>query len=79
MEVTISKITQLEILIRDWDYYYDYSDDHSIWKKREQTKRNISSMLNKLYSTHRDEIHQIFKHYWEYSYQNWKTYFNVKW
>lgn len=78
-----SKLTELEIMLQQFDYGYDHSDDHDYWLKVDQSKKKISELLKELYSTiesrHKNaaEIDRIFKLYWNSQYINWKKYFKV--
>lgn len=39
------KITQLGKLLAGHDWYYDYSDDHSVWRKGSQSERELKDFI----------------------------------
>lgn len=72
-----SKLTELEVLLQQFDYGYDHSDDHDYWLKVDQSKSKISELLKELYSSNTTAIDNMFKLYWNSQYINWKKYFKV--
>ncbi len=75
--IKTSKLTELEILLQQFDYGYDHSDDHDYWLKVDQSKSKISELLKELYSSNTIEIDNMFKLYWNSQYINWKKYFKI--
>lgn len=75
--IKTSKLTELEILLQQFDYGYDHSDDHDYWLKVDQSKSKISELLKELYSSNTTAIDNMFKLYWNSQYINWKKYFKV--
>lgn len=73
----MSKITELEIMLQQFDYGYDHSDDHDYWLKVDQSKSKISELLKELYSSNTTAIDNMFKLYWNSQYINWKKYFKI--
>ena len=73
----MSKLTELEIMLQQFDYGYDHSDDHDYWLKVDQSKAKISELLKELYSSNTTAIDYMFKLYWNSQYINWKKYFKV--
>ena len=75
--IKTSKLTELEILLQQFDYGYDHSDDHDYWQKVDQSKSKISELLKELYSSNTTAIDNMFKLYWNSQYINWKKYFKI--
>ena len=75
--IKTSKLTELEILLQQFDYGYDHSDDHDYWLKVDQSKSKISELLKELYSSNTTAIDNMFKLYWNSQYINWKKYFKI--
>lgn len=75
--IKTSKLTELEIMLQQFDYGYDHSDNHDYWLKVDQSKSKISELLKELYSSNTTEIDSMFKLYWNSQYINWKKYFKV--
>lgn len=73
----MNKLTELEIMLQQFDYGYDHSDDHDYWLKVDQSKSKISELLKELYSSNTTAIDNMFKLYWNSQYINWKKYFKV--
>jgi hypothetical protein len=73
----MSKLTELEIMLQQFDYRHDHSDDHDYWLKVDQSKSKISELLKELYSSNTTEIDSMFKLYWNSQYINWKKYFKI--
>lgn len=73
----MSKLTELEIMLQQFDYGYDHSDDHDYWLKVDQSKSKISELLKELYPNNTTEIDKMFKLYWNSQYINWKKYFKI--
>ena len=75
--IKTSKLTELEIMLQQFDYGYDHSDDHDYWLKVDQSKSKISELLKELYSSNTTAIDNMFKLYRNSQYINWKKYFKV--
>lgn len=75
--IKTSKLTELEILLQQFDYGYDHSDDHDYWLKVDQSKSKLSELLKELYSSNTTAIDSMFKLYWNSQYINWKKYFKI--
>jgi len=75
--IKTSKLTELEIMLQQFDYGYDHSDDHDYWLKVDQSKSKISELLKELYPSNTTEIDKMFKLYWNSQYINWKKYFKI--
>ena len=75
--IKTSKLTELEIMLQQFDYGYDHSDDHDYWLKVDQSKSKISELLKELYSSNTTAIDNMFKLYWNSQYINWKKYFKI--
>ena len=73
----MNKLTELEIMLQQFDYGYDHSDDHDYWLKVDQSKSKISELLKELYSSNTTAIDNMFKLYWNSQYINWKKYFKI--
>jgi len=39
---------QLELLLRNHDWYYDYSDDHRSWTKGKRERDEINALVKKM-------------------------------
>lgn len=73
----MSKLTELEIMLQQFDYGYDHSDDHDYWLKVDQSKSKLTELLKELYPNNTTEIDKMFKLYWNSQYINWKKYFKI--
>lgn len=63
--VVVEELNKLKDMLMKHDKYYDYSDDHSVWKKGNEEFNAIYALANQLklagYST---EVQELFAKYY---------------
>lgn len=58
------KLEEFEELCKVHDWFYDYSDDHSVWKKGEAMQKEINAKYSELLKLNKGaEARQISKKY----------------
>lgn len=59
------QLFSLEIMLKQHDKYYDYSDDHSVWRKGNEEWKNIRSLSEQLkIAGYAEEVQQLFSKYY---------------
>lgn len=59
------QLSQLESMLKKHDKYYDYSDDHSVYKKGQREYDAIRSLSNQLkIAGYTEEVQELFKKYY---------------
>ena len=60
------QLSQLEVLLKKHDKYYDYSDDHSVWSKGDKEYRSIQSLSKQLkLAGYAEEVQELFNQYYK--------------
>lgn len=59
------QLFELEVLLKKHDKYYDYSDDHSVWRKGEKEWKEISNLSWQLkVAGYAEEVKELFDKYY---------------
>lgn len=59
------QLSQLETMLKKHDKYYDYSDDHSVWRKGNQEWKEINALSQQLkLAGYTEEVQELFNKFY---------------
>ncbi len=59
------QLFELEVLLKKHDKYYDFSDDHSVWRKGDEEWKDISNLSWQLkVAGYAEEVKELFDKYY---------------